>query len=157
VADWLTNLLRNDIGSGNLNSGRGPADPSRLAAMLVYERAGTTTVNGSTGFVDAGSCSGFRPKNGNDTLAGGLGADRFVLDDGDSSAATPDVIRDFVRGGTDDAFVEVGALTGAAGQLMVPAARGGWQVLGDTNGDGVADFVLMVTATGSFGAAGLVL
>jgi Ca2+-binding RTX toxin-like protein len=110
--------------------------------------------------------------NGRDTLLGGTGADRFVFDDGHSAPGAADSIRDFLRaegdridlslvdavaGGTDDGFRVVAALTGSAGQLVITAVSGGWQVLGDVTGDGVADFVLSVQSAGPFGAADLVL
>lgn len=109
---------------------------------------------------------------GQDTLLGGAGADRFVFDDGHSVVGNGDTIRDFLRsdgdridlslidaiaGGLDDGFRVVAALTGRAGQLVVTAQSGGFQLLGDTDGNGTADFALNVQSSGPFGAADLVL
>ena len=46
----------------------------------------------------------------------------------------------------DDAFSWIGgnAFSGAAGELRVVSARGGWFVYGDTNGDRSADLTLFV-------------
>jgi Ca2+-binding RTX toxin-like protein len=110
---------------------------------------------------------------GADLLTGGTGADQFVFANGDlaASAAGSDRITDFTRAHGDridlsqidaktattgnDAFTWIGsgAFTGAAGQLQATSAAGGWQVAGDTNGDGVADFILMVTSSDTMLAA----
>ena len=101
---------------------------------------------------------------GIDTLWGGTGADRFQLTAvGDSGAtrATADIIGDFSRaqgdridlnqidavfGGSDNAFSFIGtaAFTNVAGQLRYDVVGGLSFVSGDTNGDGVADFIIRV-------------
>lgn len=103
---------------------------------------------------------------GRDVLVGGAGVDQFrLLDPTYSTTAAPDLITDFVAGqdridlrqvdantatGTDDAFAYVTSFTGAAGQVMVAALGGGqYQVRGDIDGNGGADFAIDVTsATG---------
>lgn len=105
---------------------------------------------------------------GKDSLTGGAGADRFVFAPGDlgNSITNTDVILDFSRAEGDkidlsafdantktaqkDAFTFIGSkgFTKQAGQLRVDSVGGYWNVMGDTNGDGVADFVLNVKATG---------
>lgn len=105
---------------------------------------------------------------GLDLLTGGGGADRFAFDDGHSGATrtSADQILDFSRGekdridlsaidavaftAKDDAFRSIGstAFSGAAGELRWTVARGVTFVEGDTNGDGKADFALLVTGDG---------
>jgi Ca2+-binding RTX toxin-like protein len=104
-----------------------------------------------------------------DELMGMGGADTFTyLSSADSKVALPDEILDFEVGtdtidlaaidantlaGSDQAFVFIGstafAATGAAsaGELRAELVGGVWQVSGDTNGDGSADFMILVTAT----------
>lgn len=104
---------------------------------------------------------------GRDVLAGGAGADTFIFSNGDSaaSAAGADRIRDFSRaegdridlsaidanGGAagDGAFIFVGttAFSGAAGELRFTTSTTTTLVEGDMNGDGVADFSLIVDGT----------
>ncbi|MFS0738101.1 calcium-binding protein [Sphingomonas sp. 1P06PA] len=105
---------------------------------------------------------------GRDVHEGGLGADTFRL----SSAAdtgttfdTADLIRDFnrldgdridlslvdanVNSDGDQAFSFIGnaAFSGTAGELRVEQSGGAQFVMGDTNGDSVADFLVTVIAT----------
>ncbi|PVE20484.1 hypothetical protein DC522_32055 [Microvirga sp. KLBC 81] len=106
---------------------------------------------------------------GADTLFGGAGTDRFVFTlPVDSAVATPDVISDFSRSekdrislsdidannrvGGDQKFAFIGsaAFGGVAGQLRYEQTNGNTQVMGDVNGDGVADFVIQVTGLVGF-------
>ncbi|WP_052955161.1 cadherin domain-containing protein [Microvirga vignae] len=106
---------------------------------------------------------------GADTLSGGAGADRFVFTSPvDGAVATPDVISDFSRSekdrislsdidannrvGGDQKFAFIGsaAFSGVAGQLRYEQTSGNTQVMGDVNGDGVADFVIQVTGLVGF-------
>ena len=101
---------------------------------------------------------------GRDVLTGGAGNDRFIyLASGDSAVgANADRIADFALGdildlsaidanansaGTNEAFVRVGAFTGVAGQFTLAFAAGAnlTTLLGDTNGDGAADFSILFT------------
>jgi len=111
---------------------------------------------------------------GNDKLYGAAGADTLTGGDGDdvfayinaahSTAASQDHILDFtlgdtidlaeidaIAGGGNDAFsfIGAGAFSNTAGQLRAELQSGAdWLVEGDTNGDGIADFSLLVTVTG---------
>lgn len=139
-----------------------------VAEDTLHGLGGGDTLNGAAGadVLDGG--------NGNDTLNGGLGgdlliggdgADRFVLTStGDSQAGAVDVISDFLRADKDrisvtgiDAnanaagdqnfsFIGSGSFTGTAGQLRYEQADGNTFVMGDVNGDGVADFVIQVNS-----------
>ncbi len=103
---------------------------------------------------------------GKDVLIGGAGADQFrFLTPSDSTVAAPDRIMDFTAGqdridlrqidanaslAGDQAFTYVNAFDGHAGQVMVASTGTNlYQVRGDINGDGSADFAIDVTsATG---------
>ena len=122
-------------------------------------------------------------RGGDDILSGGLGADRleggsgadlFVFGEVDAGR---DLIADFnaAEGDRidlsaidavaetwfeDDAFQFVGgaAFTGTAGELRVAAASaGGWEVSGDCDGDGVADFTILVVSPAPLAAGDFVL
>src|SRR5690606_18095959 len=112
-----------------------------------------------------------------DTLFGGNGADTFFFDDGEvgSGAASADIILDFDRSegdkihvrridantgaGGDQNFTWIGngAFTGVAGQLHYVHAGPNTFVEGDTNGDGVADFVIRLDGLHNLGAQDFVL
>jgi hypothetical protein len=111
---------------------------------------------------------------GADTLTGGGGNDTFrYRSTADSTPAAPDKILDFTQGdildlslidaiaGTanNDAFtfIGTGAFTNVAGQLRVEASGGTWLVQGDTDGNGVADFAVIVTAAYPIGGPDFML
>jgi serralysin len=101
---------------------------------------------------------------GADVLTGGAGRDSFVF----GELGTGDQITDFTRGdridlrmidavagGADSKFAYIGggAFTGVAGQLRY--ADGLLQ--GDTNGDGIADFAVVLTGAPGLTAADILL
>lgn len=113
---------------------------------------------------------------GGDTLWGGAGQDLFAYSSaGESLSGSSDIIRDFSRADRDrislsgiDAnsnasgdqaftFLGSGAFTGVAGQLRYQQTGGNTFVMGDVNGDGVADFVIQVNGTVSFVAGDFIL
>jgi Ca2+-binding RTX toxin-like protein len=98
--------------------------------------------------------------DGADILTGGGGNDEFRFQNiSESTLAAPDRITDCttgdfinlgridaIAGGGDDAFHLVGAFTGHAGELeLVNTAGNAWTVSGDVDGDGHADFQILVT------------
>ena len=141
---------------------------NRFANVLEGDRTDDRLI-GNGG---ADTLGGFR---GADVLTGGAGADTFVyLSRFDSTEANRDTIRGFgvgrdvidltavdaVRGTDDiDAFTFIGAdaFTGTAGELRVLEAGENTQVLGDINGDGVADFAIRLAGGPSVGEADFLL
>jgi serralysin len=96
---------------------------------------------------------------GSDTLTGGAGADVFKFDA--YAAGDVDTITDFsraqgdkidltaidaIKGGTDNAFAFIGetAFHNVAGELRAFAVSGGTMVQGDVDGNGTADFSILV-------------
>jgi Ca2+-binding RTX toxin-like protein len=114
-----------------------------------------------SGFADV--LAGDRSTN---VLTGGAGSDQFVFADVESAAG--DSISDFAAGDlidlsridangaiADDGvfdFIGTAAFGGIAGQLRATAIGGDWLVEGDIDGDGAADFGILVTTAG-FGLA----
>ena len=154
--DGGNDRLFGDVGDDVLGGGigtdvlEGGADNDQLSGGsgidTLYGQDGDDVLSGGADF---------------DTLVGGLGADRFAFASGDSgnSLATADRIVDFntaqgdridlgaidaVTGGGDNGFSFIGsaAFSNIAGQLRAETIFGNTYVMGDTNGDGVADFVI---------------
>jgi len=156
----LNNVIKGNTGN-NLLYGEGGNDK-------LYGGAGADDVQGGTGndWLEGGA--------GRDVFTGGTGSDRFVFREGDfggPTTANADSISDFSHAESDKirldlidantgldgnqafAFVGAGAFTGTAGELRAEQIDGNSFVQGDTNGDGVADFMIRVdglqTLTGS--------
>ena len=115
---------------------------------------------------------------GGDVLTGGGGANVFVLtalSDSTVAASGRDRVSDFsVAGGDvidlhlldadttvagDQAFgpVATGAFTGKAGELLQGAFGADTRIQGDVNGDGIADFSMVLTGSHTLGAGNFVL
>lgn len=122
---------------------------------------------------------------GDDTLHGSVGADRLVggngadvfsftsLADSTVSADGRDSVADFHHGqgdtidlslidadtttDGDQAFSVVSQFSGHAGELVLSQTSFGYNVMGDVDGDGHADFEIAVHTTGAFGAGDFVL
>lgn len=95
---------------------------------------------------------------GSDKLVGGAGSDTFIFRPGESTPTASDTITDFQSGAdmvnlsaihtlaADHAFHWItGAFTGTAGELRQDATARGLTLQGDANGDGTADFWLLIT------------
>lgn len=114
---------------------------------------------------------------GADKLKGGLGADTFLYRPGDfdEGVKVMDEILDFssaqkdkiglslldanVKTAVDDRFAFIGtkAFGKVAGELRYEKQGGNSVVMGDVNGDGVADFAIKLIGVGSLSAADFVL
>jgi Ca2+-binding RTX toxin-like protein len=157
----FSNAVGNMVGNGNtLNN-------------LIIGSAGNDTLSGGDGIDTLVGGLGL------DRLIGGAGADTFVLKSVAESGVTPttrDVIADFVSGTDkidltgidanttaaatgDQAFtmINTAAFSGVAGQLRYNWMGTDTEMQGDVNGDGVADFHLVLTGNKTFVAADLLL
>jgi Ca2+-binding RTX toxin-like protein len=113
---------------------------------------------------------------GADTMTGGTGADTFVIKStADSTMGSPDVITDFhakeldvvdlsgidanTSAAGDQAFTFVGtaAFTHHAGELRYSVDAAGAHVMGDVNGDGVADFQVILSGVTTLTSGNFVL
>lgn len=173
--DIFTDTVKNEISSGyNANGFFGGAGNDRLILGGGRDTGrggiGDDVLFGEQGndalFGDAGN-DVLRGGDGVDRLTGGGGGDRFVfVARTESLPAARDAILDFSRAQGDridllaiDAnagatgngvfsFVGETGFTGARGVLRTVETLSGWRVLGDTNGDRIADFAIDVTAPG---------
>lgn len=144
---------------------------------LIVGNAGVNVLSGG------GGNDRLRGDAGNDTLIGGAGwdqltggsgNDRFVFTAAsDSAAGTPDEILDFASGDIIDlggidanaglggdqafAFIGTGSFTNTAGQLRYEIVDGNTYLSGDVNGDGTADFTILVTGSHALTEADLIL
>jgi len=143
------------------------------AAQAVGGGQGTDTISGVENVIGSiygdtltgsGVANGLTGGAGKDVLTGGGGNDRFVyLTTGDSVVgANADRITDFAAGDildlsaidananttpTNEAFTQVGAFSNVAGQFTLAFDTGSntTTLLGDTDGNGVADFSVLFT------------
>jgi hypothetical protein len=159
----LANIIHGATAS-NVLSGLGGND-------TIRGDAGRDTIDGGAGadLIDGGA--------GKDTLTGGADRDVFQFRDGDfgTTRALADLITDFSHAAAEkiqlnlvdadtiaagnQAFTWIGngAFTGVAGQLHYAQAGGNTYVEGDTNGDGLVDFVIALTGTVNLVASDFVL
>jgi len=151
-----------------------------ISIETVYGGLGNDTLVGSVGndgLVGGAGNDVLRGLAGKDTLIGGAGADRFFYAaPGDSPVgANADVIADFshaqadkldlaamdanstVAGDQAFAFIGAAAFTNHAGEVRFAASGGNTIVSGDVNGDGVADFNIVLTGAITLVAADFTL
>lgn len=153
-------VLRGGVGADTLIGGEGNDQLSgEEGADSLSGGAGADTLEGGLGA---------------DTVSGGSGADVFIFREGTLSN-TPDVISDFVRtqgdkiwlaaidansglaGDQKFAFIGTNAFGKIAGELRFQESNGVTSVMGDTNGDGLADFTLLMPGAGTLQAADFLL
>jgi Ca2+-binding RTX toxin-like protein len=103
---------------------------------------------------------------GRDILKGDAGADTFVFSTAADigMGAPPERIVDFTHGedhldfsAMDLAFIGNAAFSNVAGQLRYEQSSGAVKLLGDMNGDGAADFQILLTLNSEIVAADLIL
>ena len=160
-----------DAGIDTINGGEGDD--------MLYGGGDIDSLSGSTGndtlYGEAGD-DFLQGNGGADQLFGGAGADSFLFFSGSSGTtlATADRIRDFssaqgdqidlslidaITGSADDgfSFIGSGAFTNVAGQLRAIVSGGQTLLSGDTNGDGVADFLIRIDGVHTLVAGDFVL
>ena len=178
-ADRIANLDQGTIAFGqNDNIFWGGAGRDRLILGggndAGYGGTGDDSILGEVGddaLFGGNNNDALRGSRGQDTLTGGNGLDFFVFktaNDSTVSVAQRDTITDFsvsdgdmidlsgidaeARVPDNQAFHLVTAFTGAVGELRVKASGSDVLVLGDINGDGSADFAILVQNVASLNA-----
>ncbi|AOF92129.1 hypothetical protein [Sinorhizobium sp. RAC02] len=150
-------------------------------ADYLFGGAGNDTISGGTGNDaiegNAGNDKLYGGK-GADTLAGGTGADTFVFkstSDSTVSASGRDTLSDFSRAQKDQislsaidantkiagnqafSFIGTDKFHSVAGELRYEKVSGDTLIHGDVNGDGKADFSLLVDAAIDFSVGDFIL
>jgi Ca2+-binding RTX toxin-like protein len=170
--------LQNGKGTGGAAAGDIISNVQNVIGSAFADNlVGTSGANSLSGGAGNDTLNG---GGGADTLIGGAGSDTFVFKTATDigSGPTTDSILDFNAGGNsaatrvdlidlsaidantrttrDDAFTFLGtaAFTGHAGELRYDGAG---HLLGDVNGDGIADFSLGVALTGTLDASDFLL
>jgi Ca2+-binding RTX toxin-like protein len=150
-------------------------------ANLLYGRDGNDSLFGHGGNDILYGENGDDRLNGGagqDRFYGGSGADQFIFFDGDfagMASGTADRIHDFsqvegdrinlgdidantgLNGDQAFAFIGSGAFSGTAGELRTQQISGNTYVMGDTNGDGQADFWIRLDGLHTLGSGDFVL
>ncbi|MDO8410086.1 MAG: calcium-binding protein, partial [Phenylobacterium sp.] len=147
--------------------GSSGGDSIDLSALTVTGLAYLDAGDGNDSLVGSGGADTIRLGSGADTLAGGAGGDVFqMLNASDSGlGADADLILDFTLGADlldlsaldadlittgDQAFTYIGsaAFSGVAGELRaVAGSLGDTIVSGDLDGDGLADFSIVMSGS----------
>jgi Ca2+-binding RTX toxin-like protein len=149
--------------SGNVITGAGGAD-------TLDGLGGADTLNGGGGsdtLLGGDAADVLAGGAGADVAAGGAGADLFVFRAGDAGLGALDVVQDYRRAQGDqidfsgwDAnanragvqsfkWAGTAAFHGVVGELRMVAITGGWQIQGDLDGDGTANFRINVQTAGT--------
>lgn len=178
VTKW-TSIEVFDAGSfaGVRLAGTASADTIDLSSLIIQGTVSEITAgSGNDRIIGSTANDVIRGGAGSDTMTGGAGADTFIYSVvSDSSASANDRITDFVAGtdkidllgidanslvsdNQDFTFIGSNAFTsGVAGQLRVTTTGGNTLVQADINGDGRADFQLVVEGIVPLTAADFVL
>jgi len=166
--DTISGDAGNNIIHGGMNQ---DVLAGRAGADTLFGETGADRLNGGAGndYLNGGE--------GRDILTGSTGNDTFVfsaLTDTGTTATTRDTITDFVSGQDkidlsgidananvtgDNAFSFIGnlAFSHIAGQLHTEASGANTILSGDVNGDGVADFQILLTGQQTLTAADFIL
>lgn len=171
--DQIQSLAGNDLvsgGDGNDTLQGGAGNDT------VCGDAGNDKITGDEGsdlLNGGGGADTIEGGAGADTITGGAGADLFVFRDAD--LGTTDRITDFnrvdgdkislvaidanttVAGDQKFTFIGTAAFHKVAGELHMDIANGVTTITGDVNGDGVADFTLVLPGAGTLTAADFLL
>ncbi len=154
-------------GNGSDNTLTGNSGANKL-----YGMDGGDTLRGMAGndWLEGGA--------GHDVFYGGTGADSFVFRDGDFAgltASTCDQVKDFshaegdlirlnfadadtaTAGDQAFAFIGTAAFSNTAGELRYEEISGNTYVSGDTDGDGVADFLIRLDGSHALTSGDFVL
>lgn len=164
-ADDMTGGLGNDTlnaGAGEDTLDGGAGNDSLLGGDdmdILLGGEGNDTLNGGTG--DDALVGGL----GADTLIGGAGADSFVFDSVESSTvAASDTINDFVAGtdhidvlALEATFIGSDAFGNTAGELRLWNERTLWHLEFDADGDGTADFAVLIRSRADIGVSDFLL
>lgn len=174
------------LGGDDVLSGQDGSDSilGGAGADVVDAGSGNDTIQGEDGAdklmggAGADSLSGgagadqIESGAGADTMSGGAGADSFSFRDGDVDG---DYILDFTRadgdrinlgnvdanttvtGNNSFAFIGTSAFHNKAGELRFEVANGHTSVYGDVNGDGIADFKLVLPGAGTLQSSDFIL
>lgn len=171
-SDSLSGGNGKDLLSGG--NGRDLLDGGNSADVLFGGKGSDTLIGGNSGDqLDGGNSADIlNGGRGRDILTGGKGADDFIFATGDSgrTAKSRDIITDFGKGddidlrGMDadtgsrrvDAFNFTGTTASEHG-VWFKAVGGDLIVLGDTSGDGRADFSILLGGIGTLTAGDFLL
>jgi serralysin len=150
-------------------------------ANLLYGRDGNDSLDGNAGndiLYGENGDDALDGGTGQDRFYGGTGADDFIFATGDfggMTSSTADRIHDFSQAQGDQirlegvdantalggdqafAFIGGGAFTGTAGELRTQQISGNTYVMGDTNGDGQADFWIRLDGLHTLGQSDFML
>jgi Ca2+-binding RTX toxin-like protein len=150
----------------------GAAGADTLSGM-----SGADTMNGGAGkdsLLGGGGDDALAGGRGRDVVTGGAGADRFVFLNADATSTAIDNVQDFRHAQGDkidfsawDAnaggvgvqsfkWAGTAAFHRTVGELRMAAITGGWQLQGDLDGDGSADFRINVHTPGTLELADLI-
>jgi Ca2+-binding RTX toxin-like protein len=155
---WTTEAISSQFQSGTFRNGGATLGVS----YFNVEQFDVTTGDGADTLVAGGGDDTLTGNGGADQLTGGTGNDRFVYERlSDSSTKFSDLITDIAAGDTIDlhlidadtktagnqAFHIASKFTKHAGELVLhyDSANDRTSVSGDVNGDGKADFTILLT------------